>query len=150
MLFVFITRVVCQHLGNSQLDQLHLDIQSHLLGYSNKDPNSSAGIKPKLFVLLQNKKRESSYLLFYKHDYVGGVFVYFYNRVFLTCKLFRQSVSESWNSLTVRDLTWGLLQWDRSSLGLEFQVRIVEFKEILSIKSSMYKSYEIIKCLYKN
>ena len=137
-------------MGNLQLAQLHLDIQSHLLGYSNKGPNSRAGIKPKLFVLLQNKKRESSYLLFYKHDYVGVFFVYFYNRVFLTCKLFRQSVSESWNSLKVRDLTWGLLQWDRSSLGPEFQISIVEFKEILSIKSSMCKSYEIIKCLYKN
>ena len=43
----------------------------------------------------------------------------------------------------MRDLTWGLLQWERSSLGLEFQANIVKFRDYNSSNNNNNKFLKI-------
>ena len=73
------------HLGNSILAHLQLDVRSHLLGYSNKGQNTSAGISLKTCFLLYYKietYKVPKCLLFYKHDYVS--FFVFFNSISIT------------------------------------------------------------------
>ena len=56
---------------------LHLDTPSHILGYSNKDPNPSAGIKLKTcFLAFSKTLKAPNYLLFYKHDFVVFISIF--------------------------------------------------------------------------
>ena len=79
MRFIFIARVmiILSTFENSLLAHLHLDTPSHLLEYSNKGRNPSAGIKLKTCFLLYYKIKTykvSHCLLFYKHDSVSFLF----------------------------------------------------------------------------
>ena len=102
-------------MGNSLLIHLHLDIPSHLLGYSKNGQNRSAGIELK-----------TCFLPYFKIKTYKITIYYFTNMIMLLLFSIPTYISityESWNSEKVRRLTWGLLQWDVSSLGLEFQVK---------------------------
>ena len=118
------------------------DIPSHLLGYSNKDRNPSAGIELKICFLLYYKIKTykvPNYLLFCKH-YYAGVFSY----ISITRYLWPVKYLEGVISIAFTMNTGTCVKWESS---LEDYFSGIDVAFVLSFRSALsnFKITKIIK-----